>query len=75
MTIHWWFIMRITTNKCICIYVHLLYYKYRSFLHVAAACCDYLQADVLWGIYYIERQNNLIYKYKVLSIKQKLRCL
>jgi hypothetical protein len=47
MTIHSWLIMRIMTNKCICKYVHLLYYKYRNLLHISATYCDHLQTGVL----------------------------
>jgi len=37
MIMHWWFIMRDTTNKLIHRYVHLLYYKQRNLLHFSAA--------------------------------------
>ena len=60
MTMNWWFIMRNTTNQCIYRYVNWLYYKQRSLLRVSATHCGHLQEGVLWRIYYIERQNNLI---------------
>ena len=54
-------------------YVNLFYYKQRSLLHVSATYCDHLQGGVLWRIYYVERQNILIYKYKMLSFKLKFK--
>jgi hypothetical protein len=55
--------VRNTTNKCIYICVNLLYYKQRSLLHVLG----HLWGGVLWRMYYIECQNNLMYRYKMLS--------
>jgi hypothetical protein len=54
LTMHWWFIMRNTTNKCTYKYLNLLYY---SLLHVSATYCGHLQGDGPFKIYYTERQN------------------
>ena len=69
MAMHQWFILRNTTNKCICSYVYFLYYKQCSLLHVSAFYCHHRQGGVLWRICYTEHQNNLIYTYKMLSFK------
>ena len=53
-------ILRNTTNKCTYKYVDLLYYKQCSLPHVSATYCGHLQGGVLWRIYYIGRQNNLL---------------
>ena len=65
------FIMRNTTNKCIHRYINLLYYtrKQRSLLHVSATYCDHLQGGVICRIYYIESQNNSVYKHETLGFK------
>jgi len=73
MTMCWWFIAWSTTNNCIYRYVNLLYYKECGQLRVLAAYCGRLQGSVLWRMYYIECQNNLIYIYKMLSFKQKFK--
>ena len=59
-------IMRNKTNKCTYKYVNLLYYKQLILLHVSATYCGLLQGGVLWRMYYLERQNNVIYSYKPL---------
>ena len=55
------FITGNTTNKCKYIYVNLLYYKQGGLLHVSVSYFGHLQGGVFWSVYYIERQNNLIY--------------
>ena len=55
------FITGNTTNKFKYIYVNLLYYKQGGLLHVSVSYFGHLQGGVFWSVYYIERQNNLIY--------------
>jgi hypothetical protein len=65
-------VVRNTTKKCIHRYVNLLYHKHRSLLRVSATYCGHLQGGVLWKIYYIERRNNLLDKYKLVSLNKIL---
>ena len=65
--------MRNTTNKCIHRYANLLYYEQRSLLHVSATYCGHLQGNVVRRIYYIESQNSLMYKYKILVSYNKTK--
>ena len=64
---------KINKPKSCCIllvvYIDVNYCYQRSLLHVSATYCGHLEGGIVWRIYYIERQNNLIYKYKVLSFK------
>jgi hypothetical protein len=53
-------------QKCEYKYLNLLYYRKRSLLHVSATHCGHLQGGLLRRIYYIERQNDFMYKYKIL---------
>jgi hypothetical protein len=50
----------------ICKYI---YYKQPNTLHISATYCGHLQVGVLGRMYCIDRQNNLICIYKVLSCK------
>jgi hypothetical protein len=67
--------MRNATNTFIYWYVNLPYYKQCRLLHVSATYCGHLQGDILWRMYYIERQNNLIYKYKSYILNKSVKSI